>query len=274
MRTSYTAVIERNTEIRDGFVSEGYECGWASEALLFLRVLDGDLAGASARIQISPDGMHWCDEGTSFPLASANPGCLCKNPALRELAAVLHSVRRGEGRAYPRHAAPEGIGGSKMHGLNEQDSKAEAPLISQKGKRVKDLIKEKIFTLILESNGISQKQIHHSFRIRPVDLSLAIKELEADGLILRSSVQEKRVRGRPEVFFVADSRRIVSFALYVESWNIYGVVLDMHGNEIYGCRQAIAGDASPETLFRAQLDLVSQLRSATPKTSEIARHWD
>ena len=157
-----------------------------------------------------------------------------------------------------------------MHGLNEQDSKAEAPLISQKGKRVKDLIKEKIFTLILESNGISQKQIHHSFRIRPVDLSLAIKELEADGLILRSSVQEKRVRGRPEVFFVADSRRIVSFALYVESWNIHGVVLDMHGNDIYGCRQAIAGDASPETLFRAQLDLVSQLRSATPKTSEIA----
>lgn len=136
-----------------------------------------------------------------------------------------------------------------MHGLNEQDSKAEAPLISQKGKRVKDLIKEKIFTLILESNGISQKQIHHSFRIRPVDLSLAIKELEADGLILRSSVQEKRVRGRPEVFFVADSRRIVSFALYVESWNIYGVVLDMHGNEIYGCRQAIAGDASRKPCF-------------------------
>lgn len=79
MRTSYTAVIERNTEIRDGFVSEGYECGWASEALLFLRVLDGDLAGASARIQISPDGMHWCDEGTSFPLASANQVAFAKS---------------------------------------------------------------------------------------------------------------------------------------------------------------------------------------------------
>lgn len=78
MRTSYTAVIERNTEIRDGFVSEGYECGWASEALLFLRVLDGDLAGASARIQISPDGMHWCDEGSSFPLASANQVAFAK----------------------------------------------------------------------------------------------------------------------------------------------------------------------------------------------------
>ena len=30
--------------------------------------VSGSLAGCEARAQISPDGMHWCDEGTSVAL--------------------------------------------------------------------------------------------------------------------------------------------------------------------------------------------------------------
>ena len=72
MRQNYTAVIERNVEWQGVIATEPYECGWASEAIFFVRKLasEGDLRGVGPRVQISPDGMHWCDEGTSLVLST------------------------------------------------------------------------------------------------------------------------------------------------------------------------------------------------------------
>ncbi len=69
-RQSYTAVIERNTVWSGSFATEPYETAWAGEAIFFVRALEaeGVPTGAGARVQISPDGMHWCDEGTVLPL--------------------------------------------------------------------------------------------------------------------------------------------------------------------------------------------------------------
>jgi hypothetical protein len=33
-----------------------------------VRALDASGEAGRARVQISPDGIHWCDEGTSFPM--------------------------------------------------------------------------------------------------------------------------------------------------------------------------------------------------------------
>jgi hypothetical protein len=73
IRQNYTAVVERNTTFTGEFASEPYECGWASEAIFFIRKLEtgGQVAGTPLRVQISPDGMHWCDEGTQVVLTSA-----------------------------------------------------------------------------------------------------------------------------------------------------------------------------------------------------------
>ena len=70
LRESYTQLVERNTVWSGDFASETCEAAWASEAIFFVRVLKtfGGLGNITARIQISPDGMHWCDEGTSFTL--------------------------------------------------------------------------------------------------------------------------------------------------------------------------------------------------------------
>jgi len=55
---------------RGDFVVEPYEAAWASEAIYFVRVLAAENlpAHSMARAQISPDGIHWCDEGTTVPL--------------------------------------------------------------------------------------------------------------------------------------------------------------------------------------------------------------
>lgn len=73
MRESSTAVVERNVEWRGDFAVEPVECAWAGEALYFVRALaaEGMPDDVAARIQLSPDGIHWCDEGTQLLLPAA-----------------------------------------------------------------------------------------------------------------------------------------------------------------------------------------------------------
>jgi len=64
-QNSYTVVLERNTTWQNEFQTEPYETSWAREAIFFIRAL-GDGGGARVSVQISPDGIHWCNEGSSF----------------------------------------------------------------------------------------------------------------------------------------------------------------------------------------------------------------
>src|SRR5688500_112435 len=72
MRRSYTAVVERGEPLTGEWATEPYEAGWASEALVFVRLLDSPSeAHVTARAQLSPDGIHWVDEGTVLPSLNA-----------------------------------------------------------------------------------------------------------------------------------------------------------------------------------------------------------
>lgn len=67
-----TAVVARNETWSGQAATEPYECGWAREAIVFVRALKppkGYLP--KARIEISADGMHWAPEGSSFDLPAA-----------------------------------------------------------------------------------------------------------------------------------------------------------------------------------------------------------
>ena len=80
MRGSHTAVVERNRTWKGGFETEPYEAAWAGEAIFFVRTLEvsGPAEGTQARVQISPDGMHWCDEGTEVTLSSEPGVTFCR----------------------------------------------------------------------------------------------------------------------------------------------------------------------------------------------------
>lgn len=75
MRESQTAIIERNVTWQGSFIAEPYEAAWATEAIYFVRALHAESMppNVTAHVQISPDGMHWCDEGTTITLPTA-PG--------------------------------------------------------------------------------------------------------------------------------------------------------------------------------------------------------
>ena len=72
MRQSHTAIVERNVTWQGAFETEPYEAAWAGEAIFFVRTLSASssVEGAVARVQISPDGIRWCDEGTEIVLRS------------------------------------------------------------------------------------------------------------------------------------------------------------------------------------------------------------
>ena len=67
---SLAAVVCRNETWQGEAATEPYECGWAREAAVFVRALRPPRLpeGATARVQVSPDGMHWADEGTEVLL--------------------------------------------------------------------------------------------------------------------------------------------------------------------------------------------------------------
>lgn len=79
LKYSHTYVWELNGAWEGAFSTEPYEAPWASEAVLFVRTLESSgLAAGEARVEISPDGIHWCDEGTRLPLAPAPGLTFCR----------------------------------------------------------------------------------------------------------------------------------------------------------------------------------------------------
>ena len=63
-----TAALERHAVLSGQWETEPYETAWASEAIFFFRIesIEGENVGVDARVQISPDGIHWADEGSRF----------------------------------------------------------------------------------------------------------------------------------------------------------------------------------------------------------------
>ncbi len=71
LRETSTIVVARNERWEGVCATEPVECGWATEAIFFLRRLDvrshQDTTSSlpEVRVEISPDGMHWLPEGTT-----------------------------------------------------------------------------------------------------------------------------------------------------------------------------------------------------------------
>ena len=72
--SSYNAIVERNSVWKGPFETEPYECGWAKEAIFYIRALNLAAPTGSPgiiKVQISPDGIRWIDEGSAFALPGA-----------------------------------------------------------------------------------------------------------------------------------------------------------------------------------------------------------
>lgn len=135
--------------------------------------------------------------------------------------------------------------------------------------RVKDLEKENVFRLIQKGKSISQKEILDVYKIRPADLSGAIKELLADRMIVRDSALEEQGRGRPKVFFRVNPQRLCCFALYVDSWTVRAALIDMEGNTLHTCHRSVGSDASAEEILDTQADLLEELKDSVRMGTEI-----
>lgn len=65
MKTFATTVVELRQHFEKTIETHPFECGWADEAIVFVEPHDapsGDVV--TLRVQLSPDGIRWIDEGT------------------------------------------------------------------------------------------------------------------------------------------------------------------------------------------------------------------
>lgn len=77
LRESYSAVVARAETITDGYTTEPYEAGWASEAVVFAQTVEGGFATV-LHVQISADGMNWLDEGSRLDIAADTPAAFAR----------------------------------------------------------------------------------------------------------------------------------------------------------------------------------------------------
>jgi len=69
LRENTTAILARNEVWTGHAATEPFEAGWSVEAVVFVRALKPPVGPQpQARIQVSPDGMHWIDEGSRLTL--------------------------------------------------------------------------------------------------------------------------------------------------------------------------------------------------------------
>ena len=72
LRGNITAILARNETCTGHAATEPFEAGWATEAVIFVRAPKPPVGPRTvARIRISPDRMHWADEGTRLDLPTS-----------------------------------------------------------------------------------------------------------------------------------------------------------------------------------------------------------
>lgn len=74
MKQFYDSHLEVKKFFEGSFETHPYEVGWADEAIFFVMVekIDGDPV-FEGQVQISQDGVNWCDDG-SKPSTLSGPG--------------------------------------------------------------------------------------------------------------------------------------------------------------------------------------------------------
>lgn len=66
MKHFSTSVVELREDFAGGIETHPFECGWADEAIFFIEVHDpAPGTTVSLRVQLSPDGIRWLDEGAT-----------------------------------------------------------------------------------------------------------------------------------------------------------------------------------------------------------------
>ncbi|MDR5699256.1 hypothetical protein [Agromyces aerolatus] len=72
MKHFSTSVVELRQDFASAIETHPFECGWAEEAIFFVEVHDASPGTTiTLRVQLSPDGIRWLDEGTTLAVADS-----------------------------------------------------------------------------------------------------------------------------------------------------------------------------------------------------------
>ncbi|MEN5074612.1 hypothetical protein ABE437_12400 [Isoptericola cucumis] len=99
MKTFYSSVVELRQEFVTDIETHPYECGWADEAIFFVEVHAPEPGvRLGLRVQLSPDGIRWHDEGTVIDTSTSTFARVTHFGGFLRLAGAAH---RPDGTAAP-----------------------------------------------------------------------------------------------------------------------------------------------------------------------------
>lgn len=135
--------------------------------------------------------------------------------------------------------------------------------------RQKDLDKAFIYNEIRSNPGVSQKQLLERHQLRPTALSNTVKELISDGLIRVSEHASNGRQGRPEKRLETAENRFVSLAIYTESHEFRGAVVNSAGDVIGEASMTLPESAGEKELGHLYEQLIRTLKEQAPMESEV-----
>ncbi len=97
------------------------------------------------------------------------------------------------------------------------------------GSRQKDALNALVLAQVVDSPGISRKEITHTNKLRPSSVSSACQDLLDRGILYEKSIVDPNQRGRPEVALYATTDYWTSACIFMESLDFRAALVDISG---------------------------------------------
>jgi predicted NBD/HSP70 family sugar kinase len=135
--------------------------------------------------------------------------------------------------------------------------------------KIKDKNKADIFHLLCNEKHISRKSVGHILNIRPATTSNLVEELVNDKLVTESDSLNVKGRGRPEKSLIVNYNVFLCIAVYVDSNNLKGVLLNFNEEILYSCSVNISEHMDNDFFISQIINLIENILNYVPKTSEL-----
>ena len=135
--------------------------------------------------------------------------------------------------------------------------------------KIKDKNKADIFHLLCTDNNISRKSVGRILNIRPATTSNLVQELVDDKLVVESDKMNSKGRGRPEKSLTVNYDIFLCIAVYVDSYNLKGVLLNFNEEILYSHSVNISEDMDNDFFISKTVNLIENILSYVPETSEL-----
>jgi transcriptional regulator of PTS gene len=136
--------------------------------------------------------------------------------------------------------------------------------------RVKDADKAKIYDILFHGEAHSRKELLDRFKFRPTVLTLSIRELLEDGLIVEEAKHKSPSGGRPEVKLAPEPDRLMAICFLAESRHLKAALVNLKGDILLETGREFEASGDEEAFLGLCRSHIRNLMAHMPKKTILA----